>query len=94
MKVAYFSPESKAVQTFDVNLQYFYYNDGDTIYQVDPLLAGVSKKYGKPADYEVDAYPTFLNISPDGTSSGQAIPIWPMKMQEFTGSMWPQENGN
>lgn len=68
LKVAYLAPESKAVQTFDANLNYFYYNDGDSIYQVDPLLAGVSNKYGKPADYEVTAFPTFLNISPDGTS--------------------------
>ncbi len=33
-----------------------------------PLCAGASNKYGKPADYEVTAFPTFLNISPDGTS--------------------------
>ncbi len=68
LKVAYFSPESKTVQTFDVNLSYFYYNDGDTIFQVDPFLGGVSRKYGKPADYEAIAFPSFLNVSPDGTS--------------------------
>ena len=67
IKVAYFSPESTSIQTFDVNLQYFYYNDGDSIYQVDPFLEGAGKTFAKPADYEVDAYPTFLNISPDGS---------------------------
>jgi hypothetical protein len=65
-KVAYFSPETKAVQTFDVNLSYFYYNDGDTIYQVDPFLGAASMKYGKPGDYTVATFPSFLNISPDG----------------------------
>ncbi len=68
LKVAYFSPESKPVLAFDVNQRYFYYNDGDTIYQVDPFLGGVSMKYGKPADYEAETFPTFLNISTDGTS--------------------------
>ncbi|MDX2430593.1 MAG: hypothetical protein QNK35_06655 [Bacteroides sp.] len=66
LKVAYFAPESKAIQAFEMNMQYFYYSDGDTIYQVDPLLAGVSKKYGKPVDYEVEVFPSFMSISPDG----------------------------
>ena len=66
VKVAYFAPESKSVQAFDVNQQYFYYNDGDTIYQIDPFLGGASMKYGKPADYDREAFPTFLNISDDG----------------------------
>ncbi|MFO7668133.1 MAG: DUF4465 domain-containing protein [Bacteroidales bacterium] len=68
LKVAYFSPELKPVRAFEVNQRYFYYNDGDTIYQVDPFLGGVSMKYGKPAGYGAEAIPTFLNISPDGTS--------------------------
>ncbi len=68
IKVAYFAPDSLTVQTFDVDLNYFYYNDGDTIYQVDPFMGGASMNYGKPADYDVEAFPTFLNISPDGSS--------------------------
>ncbi len=66
IKVAYFSPETGTVQAFDVSLNYFYYNDGDTIHQVDPFQEGTGKKYGKPADYDIGTFPTFLNVSPDG----------------------------
>jgi hypothetical protein len=66
IKVAYFSPEAGTIQAFDVTLNYFYYNDGDTIHQVDPFQEGTGNKYGKPADYDIGTFPTFLNASPDG----------------------------
>ncbi|MCP4311224.1 MAG: DUF4465 domain-containing protein [Bacteroidetes bacterium] len=67
-KVAYFSPEVLTVQTFDVSLQYFYYSDGLNIYQVDPLLAIATNTYPKPADYNVNTFPSFLNVSADESS--------------------------
>lgn len=66
IKVAYFSPEASTVQAFDLTLNYFYYNDGDTIHQVDPFEEGRGNKFGKPADYNIGAFPTFLSVSPDG----------------------------
>lgn len=67
-KVAYFSPEQGMVQTFDVNLQYFYFDDGSDIYQVDPLEKTATDTFPRPADYIEGIYPGFLSISPDGLS--------------------------
>lgn len=67
-KVAYFSPEQGSVLTFDVDLRYFYFDDGFNIYQVDPLLLTATDTFPRPEDYIVNIYPSFLNISPDGFS--------------------------
>jgi hypothetical protein len=67
-KVAFHFSDTVTVQTFDVDDLFFYFDDGDTISQVDPTLGGTSRKYGLPADYALVTYPSFLNISPDGAS--------------------------
>ena len=35
-KVAYFFSDMEHIQTLDVGTEFFYFNDGDTIYQADP----------------------------------------------------------
>ncbi|MCK5067644.1 MAG: DUF4465 domain-containing protein [Bacteroidales bacterium] len=67
-KVAFHFSDTVSVRTFDVNDLFFYFDDGDTIYQVDPNVGRASKKFGKPADYGVVTYPSFLNISSDGAT--------------------------
>lgn len=67
-KVAYHFSDTFSVRTFDVNEQFFYFDDGDTIYQLDPEVGGTSRKFGLPAEYDVLSYPSFLSISPDGAS--------------------------
>lgn len=67
-KVAFHFSDTAAIQTFDVGDDFFYFDDGDTIFQVDPNVQRASKKYGKPADYDVTSYPSFLCLSPEGTS--------------------------
>ena len=67
-KVAFHFSDTVSVQTFDVDDLFFYFDDGDTISQVDPNLGGTSKKFGLPADYALVTYPSFLNISHDGAS--------------------------
>ncbi len=65
-KVAYFFSDTVSVRTFDVNEGFFYFNDGDTVFQIDATLRGVGNKYGKPADYQLPSFPSFLSIAPDG----------------------------
>ena len=67
-KVAYHFSDTVSIQTFDVNDAYFYFDDGDTIYQFDPAEVRTSAKFGKPAEYDLQSYPSFLSLSPDGTS--------------------------
>lgn len=67
-KVAFHFSDTVSVLTFDVNENYFYFDDGDTIYRLDPLAGGTTRKYGKPADYSLVSYPSFLSLSPDGAS--------------------------
>ena len=67
-KVAYFFSDMENIQTFDVGNLFFYFNDGDTIYQADPSLGEISNKYGKPADYDLVTFPSFLCLSPGGES--------------------------
>ncbi len=67
-KVAYHFSDTVSIQTFAVGEQYFYFDDGDTIYQLDPLVGGTTQKFGKPADYTVTSFPSFLSLSPDGSS--------------------------
>ncbi|TFH27728.1 MAG: DUF4465 domain-containing protein [Bacteroidia bacterium] len=67
-KVAFHFSDTVSVRTFDVNEEFFYFDDGDTIYQIDPNMGGASKKFGKPDDYDVLHYPSFLNLSSDGAS--------------------------
>lgn len=67
-KVAYHFSDTVSIQTFEVGEQYFYFDDGDTIYQLDPFVGGSTNKYGLPADYTVPSYPSFLSLSPDGST--------------------------
>jgi hypothetical protein len=67
-KVAFHFADTVSVRTFDVDDDFFYFDDGDNIYQVDPSVQRTSKKFGKPADYDVVVYPSFLSLSPDGSS--------------------------
>jgi len=68
LKVAFHFSDTVSVQTFDVNNEFFYFDDGDTIYQLDPEAGGTSRIFGKPADYAVPVYPSFLSLSPDGSA--------------------------
>lgn len=67
-KVAYFFSDYAHVQTCDVGNLFFYFSDGDTIYQADPAERMVNAKYGKPADYDLLTFPSFLSLSPDDTT--------------------------
>jgi len=67
-KVAYHFSDTFSIQSFEVGEQYFYFDDGDTIYQMDPFVGGNTNKYGLPADYTVASYPSFLSLSSDGTT--------------------------
>lgn len=67
-KVAFHFADTVSLRTFDVNDDYFYFDDGDTIYQLDPGVGGTARKFGLPADYTVLTYPSFLSLSPDGES--------------------------
>ena len=67
-KVAFHFSDTVSIRTFDVSDEFFYFDDGDTIFQVDPNVQRASKNYGKPADYDVASYSSFLSLSPDGTS--------------------------
>jgi hypothetical protein len=66
-KIAFHFSDTVTVRTFDVNNNLFYFDDGDIIYQMDPLAGRATGIYGKPADYSVMAYPSFLSLSPDGS---------------------------
>ncbi len=67
-KVAYFFSDINHIQTCDVGIQFFYFSNGDTIYQADPEERDISNKFGKPADYSLLSFPSFLSLSPDETS--------------------------
>jgi len=64
-KAAYFFSEMDNIQTLDVGLEFFYFSDGDTIYQADPFRQLVSRKFSVPADYNTIPFPGFLCLSPD-----------------------------
>ncbi len=67
LKVAYISPEQAEVQSFDLSLQHFYYDDGMAIYRVDPFHDLATDTFPRPTDYPGTVYPAFLNLNPDGT---------------------------
>jgi len=67
-KVAYFFTDLDHVQTYDVGEQFFYFCDGDTVYQADPAERTISNKFGKPEDYDLTVFPSFLTLSPDETT--------------------------
>lgn len=67
-KVAFHFSDTVSIGTFDVSDEFFYFDEGDTIFQVDPNVQRASKKYGKPSDYDVASYPSFLSLSSDGSS--------------------------
>ena len=67
-KVAYFFSDINHIQTCDVGMQFFYFSDGDTIYQADPEKRNISDKFGKPAEYSLLCFPSFLSLSPDEAS--------------------------
>ncbi len=64
-KVAYFFSDMDHIQSLDVGTDFFYFNDGDTIYQADPDQQNFSNKYGLPEDYNLVTFPSFLCLSPD-----------------------------
>jgi Domain of unknown function (DUF4465)/Secretion system C-terminal sorting domain len=64
-KVAYFFSNMDNVQVYDAGEQFFYFSDGDTIYQADPAERIISDKFGKPADYDLTIFPSFLTLAPD-----------------------------
>jgi len=64
-KVAYFFSDIDHIQTLDVGTEFFYFCDGDTIYQADPDQRLLSNKYGLPADYNLLTFSSFLCLSPD-----------------------------
>jgi len=64
-KVAYFFSDMAHIQSLDVGMEYFYFCDGDTIYQADPAQQVLSNKYGLPADYNLVTFSSFLSLSPD-----------------------------
>lgn len=67
-KVAYWFPDLTEVQRFDLTDTMFYYCDLDSVYQMDLSNGQILKSYGKPADYTVISYPSFLAVSPGGGS--------------------------
>ena len=67
-KVAFHFSDTVSVQAFDAGEDYFYFNDGDTIYQLDPEAGRATVKFGKPDGYPVVSYPSFLSLSPDGSA--------------------------
>ena len=64
-KVAYFFSDIDHIQTLDVGTEFFYFCDGDTIYQADPDQGIFSNKYGLPVDYNLLTFSSFLCLSPD-----------------------------
>ncbi len=67
-KVAYFFSDINHIQTCDVGMHFFYFSDGDTIYQADPEERDISNKFAKPADYSLLSFPSFLSLSSDESS--------------------------
>ena len=66
--VATWLPDYPNTGAFDFSDSLFYLNDGDTIHLLGITGGMELKKYGKPADYELTSYATFLTISPDGNT--------------------------
>jgi len=66
-KVAYLAPEQTVVQSFDVSLQHFYFDDGTAVYRVDPFMELATDTFPFPADYPGLVFPGFLNLNPAGT---------------------------
>lgn len=67
-KVAYFFSDTFDIQTYDVDLSYFYAQLEDSIYQIDPLQVAITNRYARPADYTESSYPSFLSIEPGGSA--------------------------
>jgi len=65
LKVAYFFSDMDHIQTLDVGSEFFYFSDGDTIYQADPDQQLLSNRFGLPVDYNLVTFPSFLCLSPD-----------------------------
>ena len=64
-KVAYFFSDMDHIQSLDVGTEFFYFSDGDTIYQADPDQQLLSNRFGLPVDYNLVTFPSFLCLSPD-----------------------------
>jgi len=64
-RVAGFLSEYTRISAFDLRGDRIYIQDGDTIHVVNAKTGEALRKYGKPADYQVANYASFLTISPD-----------------------------
>jgi len=64
-KVAYFFSDMDHIQALEVGEEFFYFCDGDTIYQADPDQQLLSNRFGLPADYNLVTFSSFLCLSPD-----------------------------
>ena len=67
-RVADFLTEFTPVVAFDVRGDLVYIQDGDSVRVINAGTGDELGTYGEPGDYQVNNYPSFLTISPDGKS--------------------------
>ena len=77
-KVAYFFSDMDHIQTLNVGTEFFYFSDGDTIYQADPdqQLLSTDLVYRKIITWSHS--PVFFVCHPMSQQSGQDLPTWIM----------------